>query len=249
MPLLDLGLALRAALGADPASVPDVLLKVAETIGATEVVLYLVDFAQQSLAPLPSRAAHADLPQVEEVESTMAGRAFIDCTPTVAERTGGFRVWVPIIEGSDRSGVLALTVGEASDDTLRACEELGLLAGYLIATHTRSTDVYNLHRRRRSLSLAASMQWDLLPPLVLKTHRLAVAGLLEPAYEVGGDCFDYALNDRCFDLALFERPFAARTQPRSVVVVVAHHAEIDLAAVQVNAHHLHPHARADGVAR
>jgi serine phosphatase RsbU (regulator of sigma subunit) len=48
------------------------------------------------------------------------------------------------------------------------------------------------------------MQWDLLPPLVLKTGRVAVAGLLEPAYEVGGDCFDYALNDTVFELGVFD---------------------------------------------
>jgi serine phosphatase RsbU (regulator of sigma subunit) len=113
-------------------------------------------------------------------------------------------VWAPIIEGSDRTGVLALTVPEATDATVNACEELGLLAGYLIATHSRTTDLYNLHRRRRALSLAASMQWDLLPPLVLKTPRVSVAGLLEPAYDVGGDAFDYALNDHTFNLGVFD---------------------------------------------
>ena len=111
---------------------------------------------------------------------------------------------MPIVEGSDRSGVLALTVPEATDGVVRICEELALFAGYLIATQARFTDLYNLYRRRRSLSLAASMQWDLLPPLVLKTRRMTVAGVLEPAYEVGGDCFDYALNDTVFDLAIFD---------------------------------------------
>ena len=48
------------------------------------------------------------------------------------------------------------------------------------------------------------MQWDLLPPLVLKTRRMTVAGVLEPAYDVGGDCFDYALNDTLFDMAVFD---------------------------------------------
>lgn len=190
--------------GADPGSVPDVLLKVAAGIGATDVVVYIVDFAQQTLEPLPTRRTHADLPHSEEVASTMAGRAFTDCTSTVADRPDGQRVWVPIIEGSDRTGVLAVTVPEASDDIVVACEELGLFAGYLIATQARSTDLYNLHRRRRALSLAASMQWDLLPPLVLKTGRMSVAGLLEPAYDVGGDCFDYALNDTSFDLGIFD---------------------------------------------
>jgi serine phosphatase RsbU (regulator of sigma subunit) len=100
--------------------------------------------------------------------------------------------------------VLALTVQEASEEVVGMCEELGLFAGYLIATQARSTDLYNLHRRRRALTLPASMQWDLLPPLVLKTDRVIVAGLLEPAYEVGGDCFDYAFNDTEFDLAVFD---------------------------------------------
>jgi serine phosphatase RsbU (regulator of sigma subunit) len=201
---LDLGRAIRLAHGADPASVPDVVLKVATTIGATDVVVYLVDFAQQTLAPLPTRRTHADLPMGEEVASTMAGRAFTECTAVVADRPDGQRVWVPIIEGSDRTGVLAVTVPDATDAIVAACEELGLFAGYLIATHARSTDLYNLHRRRRALSLAASMQWDLLPPLVLKTSLMSVAGLLEPAYDVGGDCFDYALNDASFDVGIFD---------------------------------------------
>jgi serine phosphatase RsbU (regulator of sigma subunit) len=33
---------------------------------------------------------------------------------------------------------------------------------------------------------------------------MSVAGLLEPAYEVGGDCFDYALNDSMFEFGLFD---------------------------------------------
>jgi len=201
---LDLGRALRAAYRADPASVPDVVLAIASSLGATEVVVYLADFAQQTLEPLPTRSAGAHLPQSESVANTMAGRAFTGQGTMIAERAGGYRIWVPIIEGSDRAGVLAVSVPEATDDLVAACEELGLFTGYLIATQARSTDIYNRRRRGLALSLAASMQWDLLPPLVLKTKRVAVAGLLEPAYEVGGDCFDYALNDSTFDLAVFD---------------------------------------------
>lgn len=166
--------------------------------------MYLVDFAQMTLEPLPDRSTHADAPHSEVVQSTMAGRAFLDQQATTSEREDGVRVWVPIVEGSDRTGVLALTVKSVTDEVLRTCEELGLFVGYLIATQARSTDVYNLRRRRRSLSLGASMQWDLLPPLVLKTERMTVAGLLEPAYEVGGDCFDYALNDTVLDIGVFD---------------------------------------------
>jgi serine phosphatase RsbU (regulator of sigma subunit) len=113
-------------------------------------------------------------------------------------------VWVPVREGSDVTGVLALTLTDASDEHLGAAEELGLLTGYLIAAQARCTDLYNLYRRRRSMSLAASMQWDLLPPLVLDVGTVALAGLVEPAYDVGGDCFDYAINGNGLDFAVMD---------------------------------------------
>ncbi|MCU1376205.1 MAG: protein serine/threonine phosphatase [Actinomycetia bacterium] len=201
---LDLGAALRAAQAADPASLPDILLRTAAGLDATDVVVYLVDFAQTTLEPVPDRSTHAELPQTEEVATTMAGRAFVSQEAMTAERPGGVRLWVPIVEGSDRTGVLAVTVPVATDALVAAVEELGLLAGSLLATQARATDVYNLYRRRRSLSLAASMQWDLLPPLVLKTDRITIACLLEPAYEVGGDSFDYALNDSVFNIGVID---------------------------------------------
>jgi serine phosphatase RsbU (regulator of sigma subunit) len=201
---LNFGDALRAAQGADPASISDIVETLASTFGATDVVLYLVDFGQATLEPLPDRRAHADLPVSESVATTMAGRAFVSQQVTSVQRPAGIRVWAPVVEGSDRTGVVALTIPEATDSVMQACEELGLFAGYLIASQSRFTDLYNLHRRRRSLSLAASMQWDLLPPLVLKTERMTVAGVLEPAYDVGGDCFDYALNHTVLDMAIFD---------------------------------------------
>jgi serine phosphatase RsbU (regulator of sigma subunit) len=48
------------------------------------------------------------------------------------------------------------------------------------------------------------MQWDLLPPLVFKTPNVTVAGLLEPAYDVGGDCFDYALNGNTLNVGIID---------------------------------------------
>jgi serine phosphatase RsbU (regulator of sigma subunit) len=196
-------MALRAAQAA-PQSVSNVMRRAAVGLGATDVVVYVVDFAQSTLEPLPDRGAHADIPQTEPVATSMAGRAFVGGAPAVAPRDSGYRIWVPIVEGSDRTGVLAMTVPEATEDIVAAGEELGLLAGHLIATHTRTTDLYNLRRRRRPLSLAASMQWDLLPPLVFRTPAVTIAGILEPAYDVGGDCFDYALNDQGLSLVILD---------------------------------------------
>ena len=68
----------------------------------------------------------------------------------------------------------------------------------------RVSDLFNLHRRRKAMTLAASLQWDLLPPLVFRSPPVTVAGILEPAYEVGGDCFDYSINWPVLDVALMD---------------------------------------------
>ena len=201
---IDFGAALRMSGDADPASVPQILGRAAAGLGATDVVVYLVDFGQTVLEPLPDRSARPELPSTEHVSTTLAGRCFMDQRVVSAERVDGVRVWAPVVEGSDRTGVIAVTVPAVDDEVFSACEELGLFAGYLIAAQARCTDLYNLHRRRRSMSLAASMQWDLLPPLVMKAGSVSIAGLVEPAYDVGGDCFDYALNGPVFDFAIMD---------------------------------------------
>jgi hypothetical protein len=188
----------------DPGDVPGMLVGAISGLGATNLVVYLVDFEQRVLEPIRDQSAQSELAETEEVDVSLAGRAFVERQAQVVDRAEGTRVWVPIIEGSDPTGVLALTVPAMTDQTMRACQQLGIWAGYLLATHARVTDLYNLHRRRRSMSLAASMQWDLLPPLTIRTRRVAAAGMIEPAYEVGGDCFDYALNGPNFDFTIMD---------------------------------------------
>jgi hypothetical protein len=187
---------------ASPQDVADLLDRVAQPLGH-DVALYLVDFQQVVLQAVPS-LADAQVVAEENVATSLAGRAFTTSTPVVAERSDGFRVWVPVHEHSVRIGVLAITVPVADEVTLSHCAYLGDLAGLLVAGAGRYTDLIHVRRRGRSMSLAASMQWDLLPPLTLNASRAVVAGLLEPAYEVAGDAFDYALNDNRLHVAVFD---------------------------------------------
>src|SRR4051812_8467920 len=92
-----------------PQSLTSIVFRAAEPLGVTDVVVYLVDFAQTVLEPIPDGETHADLPEQESVVGSMAGRAFVDGAAVVAERPSGARVWVPIVEGSDRTVFLALT--------------------------------------------------------------------------------------------------------------------------------------------
>jgi serine phosphatase RsbU (regulator of sigma subunit) len=74
----------------------------------------------------------------------------------------------------------------------------------VIAVTARQTDLFNLVRRRRSMSLPASLQWDLLPPLRIDAPEGYSTGLLEPAYDVGGDSFDHAVNGFTLDVAIMD---------------------------------------------
>lgn len=195
---------IRAMRRADPSDVADALASAAAHLGGSDLVLYVADFEQQTLEPLPDWSSHEELPHAEEVNTTVAGRVFLRREVIAVERSDGTRVWAPIAEGSDVTGVLAITLKSASSSVLAQCEDLGVLAGFALAIQTKVTDLYGLHRRRKSMSLAATIQWDLLPPLTLTTARVAIAGLLEPAYEVGGDSFDYALNGSQLDFVFMD---------------------------------------------
>ncbi|HET9944558.1 MAG TPA: PP2C family protein-serine/threonine phosphatase [Actinomycetes bacterium] len=170
---------------------------------ARDVVLYLIDFEQEILQPLVDGSA-LEVPVEESVGATLAGRAFQTGEPVTADRDGAVRVWVPVYEHSVRTGVLAVTVDHAAPEVLDHCENLGMLAGLLVASAARYTDLVHVRKRGRSMSLAASMQWDLLPPLTLRTEQVVVAGMLEPAYEVAGDGFDHSVNGDRVDVALFD---------------------------------------------
>jgi serine phosphatase RsbU (regulator of sigma subunit) len=155
---------------------------------------------------VPDRGVHVDSPIGVATDGTQEGRAFLERQLVESRRDDGTtRVCVPIIEGSDCTGVLAFTVGDPLDEAAhRRCEELGMLVGAAIAIAARYTDLFNLVRRRRSMSLPASIQWDLLPPLRLTTPEASSNGVLEPAYDVGGDCFDHTVNGYSVDVAIMD---------------------------------------------
>ncbi|MCU1494947.1 MAG: Protein serine/threonine phosphatase [Acidimicrobiaceae bacterium] len=196
---------LRALHDLAPNDVNDRLAQLARHAGAVDVVAYLVDFEQSMLFPIPDRGVHVDLPVGEPVRGTLQGRAFTERKLVSEPSDAGVLVCVPIFEGSECTGVLALTLrSDPNDDDRRLCEELGMFAGAAISIAARYTDLYNLVRRRKAMSLPASMQWDLLPPLRLSTNEATSNGLLEPAYDIGGDSFDHAANGFNLDVAILD---------------------------------------------
>jgi hypothetical protein len=181
----------------------DVLTAAVSPLEGQDPVIYLVDFGHRVLMPLPV-AISRPIPNEEDVATTMAGRAFATGQPMTAERDGKVRVWVPIIEGTERTGVLAVTVPAVDPEILADLNLLGGFAGLAINCIASVSDLPHLRRQGRTMSLAATMQWELMPPLAATTDRVSIAGVLEPAYDIAGDGFDYAFNSGEVDFALFD---------------------------------------------
>jgi hypothetical protein len=165
----------------------------------SDPIVHLADLGRQELLPLPE-----SLP-AEPVTGTLAGRTFMTGQPASAERDGRTRIWVPVLEQTARIGVLALTLPDDSPGHVRQAELLGVFAGMIFAGMTRVSDVPHVRRQAgRNMSLPASIQWDLLPPWSLRVPSAHAAGILEPAYDIAGDVFDYAATDSTLQFTVMD---------------------------------------------
>jgi serine phosphatase RsbU (regulator of sigma subunit) len=204
------GLALDAVLRQDHLMSPDALDELtargARLLGATTAVLWLVDYDQVSLGRLggPTGVPGERL----SVDGSLAGRCFRSVELLETDGEEGHLLWVPLLDGLERLGVLEVVFPEGSaalsDELQGALSQLAHLLAELLVSNGAYTDHYEWVRRRQAMSLPAEMQHRLLPPLTFGTDRVVVSGLLAPAYDVGGDAFDYALNGNIAHVAVFD---------------------------------------------
>ncbi|MFD9871742.1 PP2C family protein-serine/threonine phosphatase [Streptomyces niveus] len=171
-------------------------------VGGRDVTVLLQDYARELLVPLPGRGLLVCDPQ--EIGDSAAGRAFLHASPVETEQSDGVRMYLPLLNGSDEVGVIALTLDTVDGDDRRLLRRLaGLVADILVTKHAY-TDQFFQARRREPMSVAAEMQWSLLPPLTMSVPQVAVGGAVEPAYRIAGDSFDYALNGTILHAAVID---------------------------------------------
>jgi serine phosphatase RsbU (regulator of sigma subunit) len=172
-------------------------------IGGRDVSILLQDYAQEVLVPLAGRKLHVGQP--EPMADSPAGRAFLsEDVVEVPQAHGGVRMFLPLMDGSDQVGVMALTLDFVGDADRRLLRRLAGLVADMLVTKNAYTDQFFLARRREPMSVSAEIQWNLLPPLTMTLPQVAVAGVLEPAYRVAGDSFDYALNGNILHMAVID---------------------------------------------
>lgn len=174
--------------------------QLADTVDATmsaigiQVTIYQIDHEQRWLRALPllGRPTPEPLP----VDATLGGRAFITVTSLPGDE--GRRWWVPIINGTDRLGILEFALPDEPamrESQVRGrLEMIAGLVGHLITTTEPRGDHLQRMRRSQPMSTAAELLFTVLPPLTASTDKLVVSAVLEPCYEVGGDGYDYALD-------------------------------------------------------
>jgi phosphoserine phosphatase RsbU/P len=56
----------------------------------------------------------------------------------------------------------------------------------------------------RPPTLAATMRWSTLPPLAFAHGPIELGAVLEPAYDIAGDTFDYAIEGDTLHIAIFD---------------------------------------------
>jgi serine phosphatase RsbU (regulator of sigma subunit) len=108
---------------------------------------------------------------------------------------GAARLLLPLSVWGDRQGVLLVETPQPA--RREVVDELACLAdefALALRSADRDTDRYHRVRRRERLTMAAELQWDLLPGRSLSGERFRLAGALEPAYAVYGDHYDWALT-------------------------------------------------------
>jgi len=190
------------------ADVATILAEEARTIGVDPLVLFILDLEQRCLLPVPGPGAQDREPI--PVQGTVAGRAFITNAIVPLDGDGGDRrLWLPLLDGTERLGVVEMTFAghgaPLADELVALCERLAHLAATLISNKDLYSDFCEGLRRRESMTMASELLWELVPPQVLATDAFVLGALLEPCYDIGGDAYDYALNENgLLHLAVFD---------------------------------------------
>ncbi|QKW28555.1 serine/threonine-protein phosphatase [Streptomyces seoulensis] len=171
-------------------------------LGGRRPQVLLQDYGQLLLAPLPGEGLMGGEPQ--PIDDSEAGRCFLDAQSLELAGNDGVRVHLPLLDGGDQVGVMSVTLDSVDGHDRRLLHRIAGLAADLLVTKHGYSDLFFGVRRRAPMSVAAEIQWALLPPLAMIMPRIAVAGILEPAYDVAGDSFDYALNGDVLHLAMID---------------------------------------------
>ncbi|MDQ1398482.1 MAG: hypothetical protein QOK20_414, partial [Acidimicrobiaceae bacterium] len=100
-----------------PQLIAPLVAEVIAAIGGRDVSVLLQDYDQLTLMPLAGRRLLVGQP--EPIDGSIAGRAFLSDELVEQAVSGGVRVFVPLLDGTDRVGVLVFTADKSDEHDRR----------------------------------------------------------------------------------------------------------------------------------
>ncbi len=149
--------------------------------GLTGAELLLVDYRLVALVPV--RGGDPETDRDSPAWSCFDRQAEVDTDDAYL---------LPVTVRGERIGVLRLSPPPTDHDVRAELAETAGLLAHELAAAGGATDRYLVAARTQRLTLAAEMQWELLPGRSCLRPAFSLAGQLEPAYAVRGDTFDWA---------------------------------------------------------
>ncbi|EST37556.1 hypothetical protein N566_12440 [Streptomycetaceae bacterium MP113-05] len=176
-----------------PADIPKIVNDMSRELGLAAVGIFVIDEGQKLLVPLmrPSDGSRGAL----SVDGSLAGLCYRTTSLRVTGDPlgGGLEMWLPLLNGVERIGVLRVRTPTLDGPTWYFCRLLASLVTLMVLTKGAHSDDYRRAQRSEPFSLPSEMVWAFLPPRTLGTDRVVSTAVLEPAGELGGDAFDHSL--------------------------------------------------------
>jgi serine phosphatase RsbU (regulator of sigma subunit) len=166
--------------------------------------LYVADYREDLLRAVSLRSGPAPPEKELSIRGSVPGRVYLTRDQAVVEGDHGSVLWVPVFRRSESVGVLALAIEEGGTISPELAAAIALAVGSAVLGARRHSDVFEIARGAEHLRLAAAMQWDLLPLPTYQDPLVEVAGRVEPAYDIGGDAFDFAANEETVEIGVFD---------------------------------------------
>ncbi|MFI9226876.1 PP2C family protein-serine/threonine phosphatase [Streptomyces rimosus] len=192
---------LEHAQRAAPTDMPDLVNQHAAALGLRHVSLYLVDIQQRQLCPLGSGQSSL------AVDGSHAGWTYRTLAMRVEDvegPEGGIRVWLPLVDGVERLGVLEAHTELLDSERLRRCRSLAALLAPIITSKRAYSDTFVRQARTQPMRLPAEMVRAFLPPRTIGNEQAVSTAVLEPAYELGGDAFDHSMTQNTLHAAIID---------------------------------------------
>ena len=182
-----------------------------DALGAGEVSFLIADFSGRALIRLghvrgtaSARTQGSETAETVPLAGTPHGRALATQTVEIEASGAGYRLFAPVTNRGEAVGVLDVAMSGAPDAQTVADVALAAHAlAYVVIANRRYTDLFAWGQRSVALSLAAEIQHRLLPgSYTCEAGQFTLAAWLEPAGNVGGDTFDFALERDTLHLSM-----------------------------------------------